>query len=51
LEAALGMWTSSSKQVKSDTPQADASVNTIIPLELMSKSDKNLPDKTVPDPF
>jgi len=41
----------SSKQVKSAAPQAEASLTTILPVELMRKSDKNLPDKTVPDPF
>ena len=52
LAAALGMWMSfSSKQVKSAAPRADASLNTILPGELMRKSDKNLPDKTVPEPF
>ena len=52
LAAALGMWmSSSSKQLKSAAPQADASLNTILPIELMRKSDKNLPDKTVPEPF
>ena len=43
LAAALGMWMSfSSKQVKSAAPQAEAS---------MRKSEKNLADKTVPEPF
>ena len=52
LAAALGMWTSfSSKQVRSAAPQAEASLNTILPVELMRKSDKHLPDKTVPEPF
>ena len=52
LAAALGMWMNfSSKQVKSAAPQADASLNTILPGELMRKSEKNLPDKTVPKPF
>jgi len=52
LAAALGMWMSfSSKQVKSAAPQAEASLNTILPVELMRKSDKNLADKTVPEPF
>ena len=50
--AALGMWMSlSPKQVKSNTPQAEASLTTILPVELMRKSDKNMPDKTVPEPF
>ena len=52
LAAALGMWmTFSSKQVKSTAPQAEALLTTILPVELMRKSDKNLPDKTVPEPF
>ena len=50
--AALGIWMSfSPKQVKSNAPQAEASLTTILPVELMRKSDKNLPDKTVPEPF
>jgi hypothetical protein len=50
--AALGMWMIfSSKQVKSNAPQAEASLTTILPVELMRKSDENLPDKTVPEPF
>ena len=52
LAAALGMWMSfSSKQVKSNAPQAEASLTTILPVELMRKSDKDLPEKTVPEPF
>lgn len=52
LAAALDMWmTLSSKQVKSTAPQAEASLTTILPVELMRKSDKDLPDKTVPEPF
>jgi len=52
LAVALGMWmTFSSKQVKSYATQADASLTTILPVELMGKSDKGLPDKTVPEPF
>ena len=51
LAAALGPWMSfSSKQVKSTAP-AEASLTTMLPVELMRKSDKNLPDKTVPEPF
>jgi hypothetical protein len=50
--AALGIWMSfSPKQVKSNAPQAEASLATILPVELMRKSDKNMPDKTVPEPF
>ena len=52
LAAALGMWMSfSSEQVKSTATQAEASLTTIFPVELMRKSDKDLPDKTVPEPF
>jgi hypothetical protein len=52
LAAALGMWMSfSSKQVKSTAPQAEASLTTILPVEFMRKSEKDLPDKTVPEPF
>ena len=52
LAAALGMWMSfSPKQVKSNAPQAEASLTTILPVELMRKSDRDLPDKTVPEPF
>ena len=52
LAAAVGMWTSfSSNQVKSIKPAAGASLTTILPVELMRKSDKELPDRTVPEPF
>ena len=52
LADALGMLMSfSSKQVKSTAPLAEASLTTILPVELMRKSDKDLPDKTVPEPF
>ena len=52
LAAAVGMWTSfSSNQVKSTKAVAGASLTTILPVELMRKSDKELPDRTVPEPF
>jgi hypothetical protein len=52
LTAALGMWMSfSSNQMKSTEPLVEASLTTILPVELMRKFDKDLPDKTVPEPF
>jgi hypothetical protein len=50
--AALGMsMYFSSNQVKSTKPTAEASLTTILPVELMRNSRKELPDKTVPEPF
>jgi hypothetical protein len=52
LAAALAMWIqSSSHRVRSTEPPAEASSTPMLPIELMKKSDKNLPDKTVREPF
>jgi hypothetical protein len=49
--AAMATWIrSSSNQVQSTRPAAEASAP-MLPLELMRKSDKDLPDKTVREPF
>jgi hypothetical protein len=49
LAAALGIWMWSwFTDVKSTAPGVKAS---IIPLELMQKADKNLPDQTPREPF
>jgi hypothetical protein len=50
--AALGVWMSfSSSQVKSTKLPTEASLTTTLPIELMRKSNKELPDGTVPEPF
>jgi hypothetical protein len=52
LAVALATWMRfSSNQLKSTAPPAEASITTIIPDELMRNSGKELPDKTVPEPF
>ena len=49
LAAALGIWMwSSFDDMKSTAPAVKAS---IIPLELMQKADKDLPDQTPREPF
>jgi hypothetical protein len=49
LAAALGMWMRfSSNDVKSSALAVKAS---IVPLELMEKADRNLPDQTPREPF
>jgi hypothetical protein len=47
--AAMATWIRSSS-VQSNKPAAEASAP-MLPLELMKKSDKGLPDKTVREPF
>jgi hypothetical protein len=50
--AAVTVWVrSSSNHVKSAAPAAEASSIPILPLDLMRKSDKELEDKTVREPF
>ena len=53
LAAAVGVRLESSpRDVSSNASEAvEASSNTILPYELHLKADKNLPDKTVPEPF
>ena len=53
LAAALAMWMRFAPDHVSPTgaASAEASITPILPIELMKKSDKNLPDKTVPEPF
>jgi len=51
--AALTMWMRSASDHMSPTgpAPAEASSAPMLPLELMKKSDKGLPDKTVREPF
>ena len=50
--AALAMWMGFSFHVSSTgTAPAEASSTPMLPLEIMKRSDRNLPDKTVHDPF
>jgi multidrug resistance efflux pump len=51
--AALAMWIRSSSHHMSSTEPApaEASSTPVLPIELMKKSDKDLPDKTVREPF
>jgi len=53
LAVALATWMrSASDHVGPTAPApAEASAGPMLPLELMKKSDRNLPDKTVPEPF
>lgn len=53
LAAALAVWIGSSSQRVSSTEAApaEASSTPVLPIELMRKSDRNLPDKTVREPF
>lgn len=53
LAAALAMWMRSASDHASstETAPAEASSTPMLPIELMRKSDRNLPDKTVHDPF
>ena len=53
LAAAFAMWLRSASHHKSLTESAPAEASTapMAPIELMKKSDKNLPDKTVREPF
>jgi hypothetical protein len=48
LVAALGVWMGYSPRVSSTAPAAEASM---LPIELMRKSDRNLPDNTPREPF
>lgn len=50
--AALAMWIGFASRVGSTgTAPAEASSTPMLPLEIMKRSDRNLPDKTVHDPF
>ncbi len=51
--AALAMWMRSSSDHMSSTKPApaEASNTPMLPIELMQKSGKDLPDKTVREPF
>ena len=53
LVAALGFWVGFSRTDLNLNPPAaaQASINTILPLELHAKAGKNLPDTTVREPF
>jgi len=50
LAAALASWNRSSDHSMESTP-VKASTAPMLPIELMKKSNKNLPDNTVPEPL
>jgi hypothetical protein len=50
--AALGVWIRSSNHANSGVPAAAEATSTpMLPVELMRKTDKDLPDNTVREPF
>jgi hypothetical protein len=53
LVAALATWMRYASDHMSSVARApeEAAVTPMLPIELMKKSDRNLPDKTVPEPF
>jgi hypothetical protein len=51
LAAALGTWLRSSSDHTKSTVPAEASSTPMLPIELMRKSNKDLPDQTPREPF
>ena len=51
LAAALATWIRFSSDHSTESAPAEASTAPMLPIELMKKSNKNLPDNTVPEPL